>query len=111
MAVNVNEIDFVDEKERELFAAVMLGDDIKEFLRATPVGQYLHHRAKLTIQQAEVDALKVNPDGLRGWFYARRKLREIRARADAARMLIGWFGDALADANNAEVALKEYRNP
>ena len=111
MAVDVEKIDFADERERELFATVMLGDDVREFLQATPVGKYLHHRAKITIQQAEVDALKVNPDGLRGWLYARRKLREIRARADAARMLIGWFGDALADANNAEVALKEYRNP
>jgi hypothetical protein len=111
MAVKTEDIDFVDEKERELFAAVMLGDDVKDFLRATPVGQYLHHRAKLTIQQAEVDALKVNPDGLRGWLYARRKLREIRARAEAARTLIGWLGDAIADGNNAEVALKEYRNP
>jgi hypothetical protein len=110
MAVKVDDIDFVDEKERELFAAVMLADDVKEFLRSTPVGQYLHHRAKITIQQAEVDALKVNPDGLRGWFYARRKLREIRARAEAARTLLGWFGDALVDGNNAEVALKEYRN-
>ena len=110
MAVDVEKIDFIDERERELFAAVMLADDIREFLRASPVGQYLHHRIKITIQQAEVDALKVDPDGLRGWFYSRRKLRAIRAKAEAARTLLGWFGDALSDGNNAEVALKEYRN-
>jgi hypothetical protein len=109
MAVD-REVDFVDEKERELFATVMLGDEVSHFLRNTPVGQYLHGRARQVIGQAEVDALAVDPDGWGGWFRARRKLRQIRLRAEAARMLIGWFGDALVEAKSAEKALNEYRN-
>lgn len=111
MAVSIEAIDFVDERERELFATVLLGEDLKEFLRVHPAGRYLHHRAKQTIQQAEVDALHVDPDSFGGWFRARIKLRKIRERAAAARMLIGWLGDALVDANQAEAALKEYRTP
>lgn len=108
MAAVKQKIQFVDEKERELFAAVILGEDAREFL-TTPVGRYLHHRAKAQVQQAEIDALSVPIDGLRGWLYARRKLRIIHQRAAVARLFINWLGDAIVDANNAEAALREYR--
>jgi hypothetical protein len=107
MAVKQN-VQFVDDKERELFATVVLSEDVREFL-TTPVGRYLHHRAKAQIQQSEIDALAVPIDGLRGWLYARRKLRIIQQRAQVARLFINWLGDAIVDGNNAEAALREYR--
>lgn len=98
MAGNVN---FKNEHERELFATAMLAEDVRKFLLSDPVGRYLHHRAKAQISQAEIDALTIDPDGWRGWLYARRKLRVIRQRADVARAFINWLSEAIVDGDNA----------
>lgn len=103
------ELAFVDERERELYGAARLGEDARAFLSSHPVGRFLHHRAKQMIEQAEVDALGVDPDGWRGWFQARRKLRQIRQRAAIARAFINWMADAITDGNQAAGELEEYR--
>lgn len=105
MAVDHKQIKFQNERERELFATVQLGDAVRKFLLEDPVGRYLHHRAKQQIGQAEVDALTVDPDGWRGWFQARRKLRVIRQRAAVARAFINWLAEALNDSDIAEKQL------
>lgn len=99
-----DKISFADERERELLASFNLGEDVQRFLRSDPVGQYLHHRAKIEIGQAEVDALKIDPDGggLLAWLSVRRKLRRLRQRADAARMVIAWLGEAILEGQAAE---------
>jgi hypothetical protein len=101
-------IEFVDEKERELFGAAVLAEDVRAFLRSHPVGRYLHHRAKLEIEQAQVDALKIDPDS---WplFRGRNKLREIRQRAAVARAFINWLSEAILDGDQAATQLEEYR--
>lgn len=103
-------IDFVDERERELYATAMLGEDARKFLRTDPVGQYLHHRCKLVIEQAQIDALAVDPDSFGGWFRSRAKLRAIRLRAEAARLFISWMADAITDGDRAGSELADYRN-
>ncbi len=105
------QIDFVDERERELFAAALLSEKVRQFLTADPVGRYLHHRAKQQIVQAEIDALMVDPDGWRGWFQARRKLRAIRLRAEVARSFINFLAEAIVDGDNASRELDDYRRP
>ncbi len=104
------DVSFVDEKERELFATVLLGEQVRVFLLNDPIGRYLHHRAKQAVLQAEIDALTVDPDGWRGWFFARRKLRLIRQRAEVARSFINWLAEAIVDGTNAERELDEYRD-
>ena len=101
-------VEFVDEKERELFGAAVLAEDVRDFLRSHPVGRYLHHRAKLQIEQAQQDALKVDPDGW-SWLRSRAKLRQIRQRADVAKAFINWMADALIDGDAAATQLEEYR--
>jgi hypothetical protein len=103
-----NNVEFVDETERALFAEAILGEDIRKFLSTDPVGQYLHHRAKLEIQRAQIDALEVDPDGF-SWLRSRAKLRKIRARADAARMLMAWLSEAIINGDSAATQLEEYR--
>lgn len=96
------EMKFSDERERELFAEVQLGEACRKFLLNDPVGRYLHHRAKQMVGQAEIDALTVDPDGWRGWFQAKRKLRVIRQRAAVARAFINWMAEAIMAGNQAE---------
>lgn len=101
-------VSFVDERERELFAAASLGEDVRNFLMNDPVGRYLHHRAKQTVKQSEIDALEVDPDGW-NWFRARSKLRQIRQRALAARLVISWLAEAITDGDSAAAELEDYR--
>ncbi len=105
----MSDINFVDAKERELFQEALLGDAVRKFLTEDPVGQYLHHRAKQLVAQAEVDALAVDPDGFRGWFQSRRKLRVIRQRAALGKAIIDVLAEAIANGRNAERELDEYR--
>ena len=101
-------VEFVSEEERELFGEAVLAEDVRAFLRTHPVGRYLHHRAKLQIQQAQEDALKLDPDGW-SWFRTRTKLRQIRMRAEVAKAFINWMADALIDGDNAAAQLEETR--
>lgn len=104
------ETQFQDEKEREIFAVAELGERIRTFLLADPVGRYLHHRAKAQLLQAEIDAAEVDVDGLRGWFFARRKLRAIRQRRAVAQAFINWLSEAIIDGDNAAKELEDYRS-
>jgi hypothetical protein len=110
-AVQDERIRFIDERERELYGAAVLGEKVRQFLTADPVGQLMHHRAKIQLQQCEVDALKVDVDGLRGWFFARRKLRHIHIKAEVSRAFISWMADAIMDGDKAARELEDYRNP
>lgn len=98
-------IKFSNERERERFAEVQLGEECRKFLQNDPVGRYLHHRAKQMVGQAEIDALTVDPDGWRGWFQAKRKLRVIRQRAAVARAFINWMAEAIMAGKQAESEL------
>lgn len=102
------EIEFIDEKERELFARFELGEQVREFLQSS-VGRYVHGRAKQQLEQAREDALAVEVDGWRGWLIAKRRLRRIRQQAEVARSFMKWMADAIVDGNQAATELAEYR--
>lgn len=97
-------IEFVDEKERELFARARLGVEVEDFLM-TNVGRYLHGRAKIEMQQAEKDALESDPDT----FWGRRKLRKAREKARCARNFVVWCADAIVDGKHADQELSQHR--
>lgn len=97
-------IEFIDQKERELFARAALSQQTLDFM-ASPVGRYLHGRAKAEVEQAQVDALEINPFS----WWGRRKWRKLQHRADVARSFIKWCADAITDGEVAYQELKEYR--
>lgn len=110
MAARPKTIDFRSEEERQLFQVAELGERVRFFL-TTPVGDYLHRRCKQVILQCEADALQVDPDGWRGWLFGRSKLRQLRMRAEAARMVINFLGEALLDGNAAARAIEGQDEP
>jgi hypothetical protein len=103
------DIKFLDERERDIFEIARLGEDVRAFLQSHRVGQYLHHRAKQMLQQAEVDALAVDANAW-PYFRGRDKLRKIRQRADVAQAFIDWMADAITSGDQAARELDEYRS-
>lgn len=97
-------VDFVDEKERELFARSQLGVKIRDFIESD-VGRYLQGRAQQEIEQAQVDALDCNP---RTW-WGRRKLLKLQDKAGVARSFLRWIVEAIQDGEVAFQELSEYR--
>jgi|SRR6185503_5115617 len=100
----VEEIVYIDEKERELFARAQLSEQVKDFL-ASAVGRYLHGRARQEVEQAQVDALECNVN--RWW--GRRKFNEIKQKAERAQSFMRWLADAITDGEVAYQELKDYR--
>ena len=101
-------VQFVDDREKDLFETASRGEAVRAFLQQNPVGQLLHARAKEMIRQAEQDALEVDPDGF-SWFRSRTKLRQIRQRATIARLFINWLGEAILEGDQASGELEDYR--
>jgi hypothetical protein len=99
-----DEIDYIDEKERELFARAQLSEQVKDFL-VSPVGRYLHGRARQEVEQAQVDALECNVS--RWW--GRRKFNNLQQKAERARSLMRWLADAITDGEVAYQELRDYR--
>jgi hypothetical protein len=100
-------VDFIDEKERELFARAQLGSQTRQFLDSD-LGRYLHGRAKQEIEQAQVDALEVDAVSWR-WWRNRHKLLKLQMKAAVARQFLRWIIEAIQDGEIAFQELNEYR--
>lgn len=98
-------IDFTDEKEREYFAEAQLGHQTREFLHS-PVGRFLHGRAKLALEAARREALEIDPDSED----ALTRLRKLREEAAVARKFMTWCAETIENGLAAEVQLDEYRS-
>lgn len=98
-------VNFIDEKEKELFARAQLSQQTQDFL-ASAVGRYLHGRAKAEVEAAQVEALKCNPETWLG----RKRLKKLRASAGIAYRFMSWCTEAIADGEMAYQELREYRN-
>ena len=98
--VDLTQVEFLNDQEREYFARAKLGSDVEEFLQSD-VGRYLHGRAKQEVTESQSEALNCNPDS---WF-GRRKLNKLRARAAVAENFMRWCADAIVDGRNAESQL------
>lgn len=108
---DVQDMQFIDERERELYARAQLSEDVRAFLQSS-TGRYLHGRAKAEIERCQVEALTCDPGfSLFGWGRGRRKLLRLRQEAAVADKFIVWCAEALVDGENAYVELKEYREP
>lgn len=101
----LNTLEFVDAREREHFAKAQLGEQIRAFL-TSPAGRFLHGRAKLQLQEAQVQALDCNLDS----FFGRRKLKRLQKEGGIATAFMSWCADALQEAELSYRELQEYDN-
>lgn len=91
-----------DEEDRARFAAMRLRDDVLDFLRS-PVGRFLHGRAKMDLEAAKVDLLGCSFDS----WWGRRKAARIQARARTAQTVLQYCIDAIQDGYVAEKELTD----
>lgn len=101
----LQQIDFVDDRERTLFARAQLGYQVRAFLVA-PAGRYLHGRAKQELEDVKNELIELGCPGFFSW-YKRRKWRELHFRAEVARNFIKWCADALTEGIQAENQLDD----
>ena len=101
----MDDIKFIDEREREYFVQAKMGQDVLDFLRS-PIGRYLHGCAKQEVEELRDALEKVNPDSIWG----RRKLRRLQLKAKAARHFMTWCAEAIQVGEMAYRELDEYRS-
>jgi hypothetical protein len=97
-------IEFIDDGERMHFAHARMGQDVRMFL-TSPVGRYLHGRARLELEEARDVILEANPHT----FFGRRKIKKIQRQAESAKLFIRWCTDAITEGDFAEQELENYR--
>ena len=98
----INKLEFVDHQEKVYFAKAQLGEQVRLFL-VSPVGRYLHARAKQDYEEAKEEMVGANPDSL----FGRRKLKKLQQKAEKASMFMRYLSDAIIEAEDASKHLTE----
>lgn len=97
---SMENIHFVNERERMYFAEASLGIEVQQFLEST-VGRYLHGCAKQEYDQARSDAFELDPYTPEG----KKKWQELQNKARAAEHFMRWCVEAIQAGKNAEMML------
>lgn len=101
----MQELEFINEKERELFARAQLGESVRKFI-ASDVGRYLHGRVKKDLEAVKDELLHTNTDN---WF-GRRRARRLREKAAHCERFLKYCIDAITDGDAAAIELEEQEN-
>jgi hypothetical protein len=99
------EIEFISDRERELFAEAHLGETARGFL-LSDTGRYLHGRAQEELDKCKEEMLKLDPESQ----VFEASFRTIQARAWCADHFIKWCTDVISEGDAAYVALGEEEN-
>lgn len=98
-------VTFISEQEREYFAEAHLGEQVRDFL-VSPVGRYLHGRAKQIVADGKDKLADLNdpttPEGVVSW----KSIKQEMANAES---FMKWLAEAMINGDNAAMQLKEYR--
>jgi hypothetical protein len=93
---------FVSDQEREYFAEAHLGEMVRDFL-VSPVGRFLHGRAKSEIGKCKDRLAEIDPstdDGLVEW-------KQIKQDMANAEMFMQWCAEAMINGDHAATQLQE----
>lgn len=98
----LHNIEFINERERLAFEEARFGQLVQDWL-VSPVGRYLHGRARGTVETCKEKMLELNPndeDFEEGF-------RDLRDEAWAAEHTMMWLADALQNGQVAENLIDE----
>jgi hypothetical protein len=103
-AFDYSAVEFINEQEREYFAEAHLGEQVRDFL-VSPVGRYLHGRAKQTISECKDKLADLDPT-VKGGIAQWKAIKQDMANAEA---FMKWCAEAIVNGDNAARQLEEYR--
>lgn len=98
-------IEFINERERELFAESMLGEEATNFVNST-TGQYLHGRAKAIFNKCVDEMFEIDPYTPEG----KKAHAKLKQEAWCAEHFIKWCVDVIQNGNEAATQLSTYRD-
>ena len=98
-------IEFINERERELFAETVLGQEATDFLNST-TGRYLHGRAKATYDKCVDDMFEIDPYTPEG------KKAHVRIKQEAwcAEHFMKWCVEVISNGMESATQLENYRD-
>ena len=94
-------VEFVNNQEREYFAEAVLGEDVREFL-ASSIGRFLWGCAKSKYDECRDKMFEIDPYTPEG----KKKYEQLKADAWAAQHFIQWCTEAIEQGNTAEAMLE-----
>ncbi len=98
-------VDFINDQERQYFAEAHLGEIVRDFL-VSPVGRYLHGRAKAVVEDGKNRLAEIeDPTTIKGageW----KRIKQEMANAES---FMQWLAEAMVNGDMAAEQLKEYR--
>lgn len=104
MSDPLHNIEFIDEQEREYFAQAQLAEQTRAFL-LSPVGRYLHGRAKQELEELKEKLLELDPYDPEG----RKEMAQLQRDAYGARNFIRWCTELINEGDAAAAQLETYR--
>jgi hypothetical protein len=96
------DINFIDENERRLFADVDFHCKCVDFLRSE-IGRYLEGCAVQDIKDCAIELLDVDASDADA-------IRKIQTKAGSARNFLAWLNEAIAIGENSGQLLETYRD-
>lgn len=101
-AFDYSNVAFISDQEREYFVEAHLGEMVRDFL-VSPVGRYLHGRAKSEIDRCKDRLAEIDPstdDGLGEW-------KQVKQDMANAGMFMQWCAEAMINGDHAATQLQE----
>lgn len=95
---------FNTEREQQLFAEFMLGEEAIRFL-STDLGKLMHGYADQEVERIKNQLLKHNPDNI----FGRRKINRLRFKAAVARQFLSFIQEAITRGEVAGERLNQER--
>ena len=98
-------IEFTDDQERQYYAEVIMGEDVRNFLNST-TGQLLKGRAEQIKQKCIKEMFEIDPYTPEG----KKEHARIKQEAWCANHFLLWCVDAIIEGNQAQTMLEHYRD-
>lgn len=105
MADPTQQLEFINETERQYFAEAVIGEEVRQFLQSE-VGRLLHGSAKAEYDKCRDKMFELDPYTPQG----KQEYLKLKADAWAASQFMRWCAETIVQGNEAEVMLNNSRD-